>query len=262
MTFYAHSNITVGEEIFSSYGGDDWFSGRGIEIMSPTHESQDNSDSHTLQYLQENMYCMTNVFVGDSHLRMAGKGLFASKKFTKGEVIYVSPVLTLPTDEVVAASDDSVLVNYCIASANSRIALLPIGLGALTNHQSPKYANMDIDWLEDSFDSEAVQKKLNKTVDELLSSKYASLDIAYRATRDIDVGEELTISYGDEWATAWSNYLAALVQWYMSEPTQCSIDPNHSNSDPHSCRAVSPKPKFRYPIQPHDGLFPDLWLQS
>lgn len=218
-----------------------------------------HSTTFDLEYLSENAHCLTDIYVSESYLSMAGKGLFAKKTFSKGEIVSISPVLFLPKNEVIAASEDSVLLNYCIASEYSSIALLPLGLGAIANHQMSKYANMQIEWLQDSSDPEVFQKKLNRSADDLLTAKYAEFDIVYRAVRDIDAHEELTISYGEEWVNSWATYLSYLLQWHISNSTLSSFVATEENPHPPT---LPPRPKFRYPIQPPEGFFPENWLSN
>jgi len=127
--FYAKRDFAAGSELFISYGSH-WFEARSIaQINSSTADLP--SLARDLAYLKAHGVCMTYVYVADSLIPLAGKGLFAKKRFGAGEVIYVSPVLLLPKHEVIDASKDSVLLNYCIAPLSEvdiDIALLPIGM--------------------------------------------------------------------------------------------------------------------------------------
>jgi hypothetical protein len=159
--------------------------------------------------------------VAKSTLPFAGRGLFASRNFVKGEMVSISPVLLLPKDEVaeLASYSDSVLQNYCIASSDSNIVLLPLGLGALANHAMAGTANvkLEIFWWESLHPNDDIDKmrKLNSTLVELSQEKFAQLDIAYRATRDIHEGEEVTYDYGEDWINSWATHLAKLNDWLV-----------------------------------------------
>ena len=48
-----------------------------------------------------------------SLLVLLGRGLFAARDFSAGELITVSPILTLPSERVEETYEDSVLVNFC-----------------------------------------------------------------------------------------------------------------------------------------------------
>lgn len=150
----------------------------------------------------------------------AGRGLFASRNFVKGEIVSISPLLLLPKDEVaeVGTYSDSVLQNYCIASPDSGFVLFPLGLGSLANH-AMELANMELEifWWESTHPTDDVDKMRIQmsTLAELSQEKFAQLDIAYRATRDIHEGEELTYNYGEGWVNSWASHLAEVNDWLV-----------------------------------------------
>ena len=153
-----------------------------------------------------------------STLPYAGRGLFASRDFAKDEIVSISPVLLLPKDEVaeLGSYSDSVLQNYCIASPDSNVVLLPLGLGALANHAMAAMANMELEifWWHSTDDIDKM-RKLNSTLIELSQERFAQLDIAYRATRDIHEGEEVTYDYGEGWINSWATHLAEVNDWLV-----------------------------------------------
>jgi hypothetical protein len=131
VSYFAKTKLSAGDELFTSYG-DDWFDARYIQVNDTKADSYFSRD---LDYLKAHGVCMTHVYVSDSLIPLAGEGLFAKKRFHAGEVIYVSPVLLLPKHEVIDASNDSVLLNYCIAPLSEvDIAILPIGLSGNAYH--------------------------------------------------------------------------------------------------------------------------------
>lgn len=229
INYYANRDVLIGEELFTSYGEVDWFSSRSISYFNNDEIDQKYSIEHLKQY----GVCMTNVYVWDSLMPLGGRGLFANKSFKKGELVYVSPVLLIPKSEVILSSNDSVLLNYVFASTSpsSDIALLPLGLSAIANHQSALLANLRYDWFN------ITQTEIESlSIEKLLASPFAPLDLAYYAIRDIDIHEELTIDYGIEWINAFATYLAEVIAGF--------------------------EVKFRYPIQPAHGLFPKSWLKE
>ena len=122
----------------------------------------------------------------------------------------VSPVILISKDRVIDSSQTaSVLINYCIASAHSSIVLFPFALGALINHCPPQSANVEVDWYwwnRDGTNDEAMNRKMNTSLVDLSQEGSAQLDLQYIATRDIEAGEEIHYSYGQEWQDAWSEY--------------------------------------------------------
>jgi hypothetical protein len=111
------------------------------------------------------------------------------------------------------------LQNYCIASPDSSVVLLPLGLGALANHAMAGTANMELEifWWKSLHPNDDLDKmrKLNSTLVELSQEKFAQLDIAYRATRDIHEGEEVTYDYGEGWINSWATHLAEVNDWLV-----------------------------------------------
>ena len=75
--FNCYRNISVGEEIFTSYGEDDWFIAREIELKNENEhgkfEDKSNNRYH-LSELETGAYpCLTDVFVDESNVPRAGK---------------------------------------------------------------------------------------------------------------------------------------------------------------------------------------------
>jgi hypothetical protein len=217
-------------------GEDDWFSARGIVLDG-------NVTSLKLSYmslddLKDAGHCLTDIYVHDSLFPMAGRGVFARRRFTKGEIVSISPVLLFPKEEVIQWSQDSLLINYCIAFPDSDMLLLPLGTAALLNHQMPELANVEIEW---STQDPAFESLMQRNVSELLDFKYAPFDIAYRATRDIEADEELALDYGTNWIHNWATHLALLNTWTASGSS------------------ASQRPHFRQPIEWSAGFVPDSW---
>ena len=238
---YAHlryqttKDIRAGEELFTSYGDEEWFSARGIKL----NDSTSSSDTYDLEELSRVGVCLSHVTSNKSSLPMAGNGLFAKKDFKKGELVYVSPVLALPKHKVLDFNDESVLINFCIASPDSDVALMPIGLSAMANHGG-KHTNMNLSW--HFWPSEEPTVNLRKSADDLVKAPFAQLDLAYTATRDIRAGEELFIFYGEDWERKWWTHLRNLKEWL-----------------PDADGGEGMKPLFRHSIDAPAGLFPKWW---
>ena len=115
-----------------------------------------------------------------------------------------------------SARTPSVLMNYCIASAYSNITLFPIALAALINHSPASTANVQVDWYwwnKDGTNEETMNRKMQTSLLDLSLKEAAQLDLQYIATRDIEAGEEILYSYGEEWQDAWSEYSAEISEW-------------------------------------------------
>ena len=94
--------------------------------------------------------------------------MFATRTFAEGETVEVCP-----TVEISEGGGD--LADYLFESTNEGMFLVVLGFGMLYNHSSEP----NLDYYQEN---EAA--------------------LAFVAQRQIDKGEELTISYGDEWWSA------------------------------------------------------------
>ena len=196
--------------------------------------------------------------VKKSLIPFAGKGIFAAQDFKHGDIVTVSPTFVLPKEGVMNIGNDGVTLvqNYCLASPDvANIAFFPFGLGAVANHASPAEANMVLEW--HWWNAEDKEKKMQSTANDLSLAPFAQLDIAYRATRDIIEGEELTYDYGVEWADAWAYHLASLNQWHINSSVRDEAENDHRPPD--QLVRGSLKPKFFNFIGASDHLFLPHW---
>jgi uncharacterized protein len=108
------------------------------------------------------------VAVGSSP--RAGRGVFATAPVAAGEVLEVCPVVVVPADEV-EVFDDGALYGYCFWWPRGRRALA-FGYGSLYNHAQEPNAEFNL--------------------------RVAAGEIEFKATRDIEAGDEVTVSYGDD----------------------------------------------------------------
>ena len=96
-----------------------------------------------------------------------GRGVFATRRFKKGQLVEVCPTVEVADADVVGRLDD-----YVYSSVKKGDSLIVLGYGMLYNHSDDP--NVEYDQVEPS-------------------------KITFRALRKIEPGEELTIDYGDEW---------------------------------------------------------------
>jgi uncharacterized protein len=100
-----------------------------------------------------------------------GRGVFATRAFAAGEDVEICPTVELPRDETTG-----VLADYVFDSERGDdLVVLVLGYGMLYNHA-------DAPNLESEQDGAGV--------------------VTFSAARAIAPGEELRISYGDEWWSA------------------------------------------------------------
>jgi uncharacterized protein len=97
-----------------------------------------------------------------------GRGVFATRSFAEGETVEVCP-----TVEISQGGGD--LADYLFESTNQGMFLVVLGFGMLYNHS----AEPNLDYFQEDAST-----------------------LEFVAQRPIERGEELTISYGDEWWAA------------------------------------------------------------
>ncbi len=233
--------VEIGEELRINYGGDGWFAGRGIDAIDM--DSTPSRQKAPLSYFEEQGFCITDVYIADSKIPLAGHGLYAKRGFKKGEIVTISPILALPAADIELLEHESVLQNYCMSTPEADVALLPIGYGALINHSpDPSVAYSWFEgWGNDVDGASAISNMLSRNVTEILEAPYSILDLQYVARRDIAPGEEITMYYGASWSENWALYLAKLLAFKSSE-----------NNGMH-------KPLFRRFIDVPDAFFPKHW---
>ncbi|MBN3960919.1 SET domain-containing protein [Nostoc sp. NMS8] len=102
-----------------------------------------------------------------ANTNIKGRGVFAQKRFLKGELIERAPVLVIPSEEV-KLLDQTILGNYYY-DWEDKAAAFAFGLVSLINHSY--YPNT------------------------YYVKKFAEREVEYIAYRDIEVGEEMTANY-------------------------------------------------------------------
>lgn len=223
--FSAQLNILQGQEIFGFYG-ETWFEDRDIDLEGSAVSSV---MVRTTKELDQIGYCLSDVVVGPSAI--SGRGVFAARSFKAGEIISVSPVLIIPKHLLESPVSNTVMLNYAVSASTSDVALFAMGKMTMCNNGGAS-SNAEIVWFDwDTNLAGSPPSVLGElSIDELEASLYSRLDFAYRAVRDIDEGEELTIFYGADWENKWAEYIAGPVE----------------------------KP-FLHPIGAPNGLFPEEW---
>jgi hypothetical protein len=312
--------VERGEELFISYGGDDWFEDRDIPIVKDKEEEKEEKEEEGHgekvsssssskpkkvvlvddEYLHEHAHCLTDVFVAESRKSMCFYGLFARRKFSKGEIVTISPLLPLPAEEVEQhVWDKSVLMNYCISSPGSKVAMLPIGYAAMINHDA--HPNVQMEWytwphtntttttsssndndvgaqkhvgaggLGDSgLGEDTLLKCLQADPAELVyESNFSSMDLKFVATRDIFPEEEITLDYGVAWINKWAEYMSSSLSYHAKrgmaekrrkeEGGEEGEEGGGEGDNDADDESDEEKTIFRAFIEAPPGLFPERW---
>lgn len=226
--------ISAGEEIFGDYG-EEWFFTRGIE-MDDSLDGEVPMHYESMEALQEAGHCLSDIEVKRSTIFGAGDGVFTRRSFKTGEIVSISPLVNIPKHILKKMEKDSVLGNYCFSIPESNDTFLPIGTAGMINHGGHDdgdhgLVNLRVEWYQwnnnrvvgvKESEAEAEGEAEHEVVSEESTgdsknnnraeierdtpSPYGLYDFAYFATRDIAKGEELFISYGEEWEAAWEHY--------------------------------------------------------
>lgn len=203
------------------------------EILASSKNSNDPSDlslaiaremsveKRSVEWIQENGFCMDNIKIGKSSNSQAGKGGFAQRLLKKGDVIVPAPMLHINDRDALKipafeGKATQLLLNYCFGHDESSLLLCPYSNALLLNHCSARRTDLhscgqgktpNAEYLWSKWDTET-DSWLEKDIEDMKKTNERvplSLDIV--ATRDIEAGEELFLDYGEKWEEAWDQHL-------------------------------------------------------
>lgn len=296
--YFTMYTTKLGDELFGTYGDADWFSLRGIEYIDPSagkskavevevdisgssKQEQEQKKRYSLAELNETGFCLSDVYIAESTRPLAGKGLFAKRPFSKGEIVTMSPVLPIKMDIISESKKDSILANYVISYPGSAVAMFPLGIASMINHipcdDISGCNNVVMEWLnwteftsagkqareharEGGMDTAAGTTSSLTTHIELSSlfdGSRAQLDISFVATRDIHTGEEIFLNYGNAWEREWNQYTSAMTLYtYRNELNYMST------RTPTEKRDRMQMPQFRHFTAAPAGFFPPNWIST
>lgn len=183
----------------------------------------------TLQWLAEHGRCMDNLRPGPSTIPHAGRGAFATRNLPAGSRVAPMPLVHIPDGAILdmfplesrvdegeeeeylarvpysKSTGSQLLLNYCLGHPDSKMLFFPAGsMTSFINHSPTPNAkliwsdhpNNHKHWFELSPIS-----LINK------GNQHLGLMMEVVAIEDISEGDEVTIDYGPEWATAWRDYV-------------------------------------------------------
>lgn len=82
----------------------------------------------------QKIYPSENVYVKNSLLENAGRGVFAKRDIRKGEVVETCPVIEIPTHDVSAVNKSILLTYFFFHGKKKEKIWLALGYGSLYNH--------------------------------------------------------------------------------------------------------------------------------
>jgi len=177
------------------------------------------------EWLETNGICLDNIRAGQSRVRQAGRGAFATRDLQRGEIIAPLPLIHMDRKKIRTFDDDNVegpeqlIVNYSYSHKESSLILFPYSpvVNFVNNNADKSKVNARIRW---SASKHHTKEWENLTVKELLGNKRAGLMLEMVATKDIKFEGEIFLDYGSEWDSAWE---AHVENWESPKPGYKSI---------------------------------------
>lgn len=271
--FQAARDISPGEELTVDCSDDD-FDG-GTYSLSKFHSTSSNNNDDDAMCLDD------TIHVQPTSSTSAGMGVYAKRNIQKGEVIISTPVVPLSRYETLVPNEiideynvpnQRLILNYCYGHPNSDLLLLPLGPTVnYINHIDN--ANAQVQWHTPK-QQQQQQQPLTKRQQyhhaellELPPSVVADIHgkglmFDYIATKDIQLGEEIFLDYGDSWSTVWKEHVA---QWHTNQRDyhyQSSLEYYRSAHDELLTTLRTPKEQMNHPYPPNimfTCLYSDTW---
>lgn len=179
--------------------------------------------TRTIEWLEEHGACVDNLRVGKSSIPYAGgKGAFAVRPILENVVISPLPLIPIQRSdlyietseddennddeyEFVSYSHDQLLLNYCIGHQNSSLLFFPYSSTVhYINHSSEP--NAKLRWAHSKFG-----KKNNFELG--IDDVKAGMMMELVALKNIKMGEEVTIHYGENWVSSWNQHI---LEWNVT----------------------------------------------
>lgn len=177
------------------------------------------------EWLAENGVCADTMYYGESTIRQAGHGAYASRHLKEGAIVLPIPVIHIPDRKVLDMYElhaeggensatgnkerprpPQLLLNYCLGHRDSTMLLSPYGpVFNLINHNQT-LANVKLQWAHPAR-SQHKPEMLQRNVSEFENYKSAQLAMELVALKDIEPDDEIFLDYGDEWEAAWQKHV-------------------------------------------------------
>lgn len=199
-----------------------------INVSDIKHVVQMGAGKHydatrDIEWLEEHGVCMDNIKPGDSTIKDAGRGAFATRFIPRGRVVAPVPLLHITNKtqmhmynkekyhknglflDRTSSAHEQLLVNYCFGHVNSSLLLSPYGMfTGLINHSSKK-PNVRLEW---SSEIMLHPEWRNLSLKELDGKDHGGLAFDFVALCDIQEGDEILLDYGSEWEEAWDDHVS------------------------------------------------------
>ena len=192
-------------------------------------EYYQKSAIHTVDFLEQHGRCVDTIEPRRSTIRQAGRGAFATRSFKKDAIVIGTPVFYYASDDffklyqgnwITKNEDDfhsdqhvgyQLMYNYCWRHEQyptvSSIVLCPYGMNVNYINHNQSLANVRVQWAKDG-EMNHNATLLHSHPREMYYSDAPKLWLDFVALRDIEVGEEIFMDYGNVWEQAWQKHAA------------------------------------------------------
>lgn len=217
----ATQTIAAGDEIIVDYG---------LNWRDNVKYSNQEKPQKTVKELKSNGICLDNIRPQQSNIVGAGRGAFAARFLPKGSIIAPAPLITIPSKDAFKMTQfitnsttgerefifgHQLLLNYCFSHTNSSLLFFPYSPTVnLINHDSEK-PNAKLQWSTSPL--HYGKEWLNDSIDKIKQLDRTGLLLEFVATRDIEMGEEILIDYGEEWQEAWNKHVATWEPQFVDD---------------------------------------------
>lgn len=220
----------------------------------------------SMEWLQEHGTCLDNIIAAPSTIPQAGRGAFATRTMTDGQIIAPAPLIQVHRDhlkmykggqgrEGIVYSGDQLLLNYCFGHPDSTVMFFSYGpvVNFINHNSDPDLVNAKIQWAEKS-DTHL----MDLSAEDLLKKETAGVMIEFVATRDIKAGEEIFIDYGNDWKEAWDGHVRS---WKSDDTDSYSYDLKALDETSEIIRSEREQEQDPYPTNAMTLCYisPEIW---
>ncbi len=117
----------------------------------------------------KNLYPSQVVYIADSKIKNAGRGVFAIRDIVKNEIIEICPILEVHIEDVFVLQESIMMTYYFSFDDTKDMVTIALGYGSIYNH---------------SYKPNTTYRKISQ--DNVME---------FRAIKDIKKGEEITVNY-------------------------------------------------------------------
>ena len=221
------------------------------------NDNDEDGDRHVrpVSWLRDHGMCLDGLVPGKATAADAGRGAFASRSFSKGEVVAPVPVAQIPGGRAalrtvrarsggggggsrdIVERGTQLLLNYCYGHPRSSVLLFPYGAAVnLVNHGGAgagiapggmANANAALRWSNSTMHRGKDWPATADPAELARGGGKAGLMLELVALRDIGRGEEVLMDYGDRWERAWERHQAG----WTPAPDAPSYTPSYVMDD-------------------------------